>query len=108
MIKQTLAELLEFIKNPTDTQKPSSFWGRLQIIFILLGLNLLFNIFIVFPIYEGVEYFIDLNNTTISSKKKLSPLYALFLVAVLAPIWEELIFRGFLRKNKWKWINIHT
>lgn len=97
MIKQTLKELLEFIKNPTDTQKPSSFWEKLQIILILLAFEILLFILII-PLFYGLEYFVFLENEL--SYKHDTIIMSLLGTVIIIPILEELFFRFILRRQK--------
>lgn len=62
MIKQTIFDFWDFIKRPTDTQSDKNGKEKLKIIFILLGLNILFSFIIFTPLDYIVEYFITTRN----------------------------------------------
>ena len=104
-MKQTFLEVLNFIKQPIYQKNYHvNFKGKLIIITNFLGLSLLTSIALLIPIGLLLELF-GLNEIEHDLNKLLkeeSILYVLFMVAILAPLLEELIFRAplILFKNK--------
>lgn len=97
MIKQTILDLLTFIKKPVDTQLNASWNSKLRIVFILLGFEILFLFIILFPLYYLISYFLNVHS-------KLDYKYDEFWFSIistlfLAPFFEELSFRLILRRQ---------
>lgn len=97
MIKTTLLDFWGFLKKPMDRKEERNFWSKFRIIFIFLGVELLF----LFCILVPLEYFIEL---FLNVREKLSYKYDTLEMSFLsglifAPISEEIMFRWWLRRR---------
>lgn len=95
MIKEISIDFINFIKHPKDFQFQLKFKDKIKFILVLLLFEVLFTITIIIPVYfivnkiEKIKYQrIDYTETLLSS---------LFLFVIIIPLFEELIFRYFLR-----------
>lgn len=102
-MRQTFRELIAYLKNPNLKEEESTnLIYKFSVFFKLLAICILTS-FIIGPIFVIVEEmgWIDLNKHTMEELvKKLSKLQLTFFAVILAPVFEELIFRGPLKLFK--------
>lgn len=97
MIKEVLGEFWSFLKKPNDIRDERIFLDRIKIIFIFLGLEILFLGLVLTPIDYIVSEFVH-------QREKFDYKYdefwmSLFGAILLAPIFEELFYRFILRRQ---------
>lgn len=97
MLKTTLLDFWGFLKKPTDKQAKSSFKDKIKIIFILFGVEILITLIFIFPLLEWIYTLIPLRRSRLDYDNTAVSQF-LFIV-ILAPIFEELMFRWVLRRQ---------
>lgn len=97
MIKTTLLDFWGFLKKPTDIPWKLSFWKKLQVIFLFLGLELLVLHFLLIPLDDLLDYFVKVRD--IKDYKIDSLWMSLFFGLIFAPISEEIMFRFWLKRR---------
>ncbi|MBT8310380.1 MAG: CPBP family intramembrane metalloprotease [Flavobacteriaceae bacterium] len=112
LISLTLNRVLEFIKNPVCSRdKEMSLRDKGLMMFIILGLSFTINFVFVFLI-GALEQFglFSMEDHAINQMfDEFSPLIIMFLAIIIAPIFEELIFRAPITlfckyKNVFRWV----
>tara|TARA_B110000971_G_C20007842_1_gene500084 strand:+ start:1109 stop:1663 length:555 start_codon:yes stop_codon:yes gene_type:complete len=102
-MRQTFRELIAYLKNPNlKEDKSTNLKYKFSVFFKLLAICILTS-FIIGPIFVIVEEmgWIDLNKHAMEELvKKLSKLQLTFFAVILAPVFEELIFRAPLKLYK--------
>lgn len=102
-MKQTFKELLSYLKNPVLKEYESSnLKYKFSVFFNLLAICTLTS-FIIGPLFVLIEEmgWIDLNKHAMEELvKKLSKLQLTFFAVIIAPVFEELIFRAPLKAFK--------
>lgn len=97
MIKTTLLDFWGFLKNPMDKQVKNSFKDKIKVIFILLGVKILITLIFIFPLLEWVDTLIPLRKSREDYDKTVVSQF--IFIVILAPIFEELMFRWVLRRQ---------
>lgn len=99
MVINPLIELIQFLKKPNDKQVNLMSKEKIKIVFSLLFFEILFTISVVYPIDFIINKAIKIKEYKINYSENTF-YYIFFLTVIIAPIFEELIFRYILRKNK--------
>jgi uncharacterized protein len=108
-MKETFQEVVAFIKNPTlEKGNNSDLFYRFKIFLHLLILSIITG-FVFTPVFIIIEEMglVNMDDHAIDDVfKRFSKPMIFFLTVVIAPVFEELIFRGpitlFKRKNTFK------
>jgi membrane protease YdiL (CAAX protease family) len=88
-------ELIKFLQHPKDEQYEISFRQKLRIFGILLLFEIAILCFIVYPIYEFVNYITPLREATVLEDYTL--ITSILMLVLLVPLIEEFFFRCILR-----------
>lgn len=99
-INKQLLQFVSFLKNPTDeTPLPTTFASKFKIVlsFFLLEIPVMLVLILIISGLENAKL-INTDNHSIEALLKTVPTAALFfIVVIIAPLFEELIFRLYLR-----------
>lgn len=99
-ISQTLKDFLLFLKSPGDRFSDRiTANDRYRIFTVLFFAAILFNVIVILPVLSLVDYYV----LDVEHKGRLRPQtiwFMLFLAALAAPLWEELVFRFPLKPER--------
>lgn len=104
-IKESLKEVLAFLKNPTDTSASNQAVShKFKQLLSIVAIDMAFMIAIIWPVMGVVEQtgLVDMDRHAMERIIREAPVWLVLILAVLlAPLVEELIFRTFLtfRRN---------
>lgn len=96
MIKNTLTDLLHFLKKPNDKQVNLSAKQKIKFLLILLFAELLITFVIILPLDSGINELILIKTDKFDYKTDTFSSTFLFFVLII-PFLEEVFFRYFLR-----------
>lgn len=88
-------ELIKFLRYPKDEQYEISFRQKLRIFGILLLFEIAILCFLVYPIYEFVDYITPLRESAVFEDYTL--ITSILMLVLLVPLIEEFFFRCILR-----------
>lgn len=96
MIKETLRDLLLFLRMPNDVQYCISAKKRVKIFIILFLVKVFIFLLLIYPLLILLNNIIDLQHR---GEFVEDSLFTLIAVSIIAPVTEELFFRLVLRRQ---------
>ncbi|WP_230657115.1 CPBP family intramembrane glutamic endopeptidase [Psychrobacter sp. I-STPA10] len=97
-IREVLTDLFQFVKHPDDHQLNLPFKGKLQYFLITFIFNVIFLTLAVVPFLLLIDYLMPLRDNSL--KEYSTILHFLSFYVVFIPLFEETVFRFFLRYRK--------
>ena len=95
MIKTTLTDFFQFVKNPDDRQIEINFNDKLRFISILFIATVVTTFAVILPLWDLIDNLLNLVPSI--DVDNLSFWHSFLLFVIIVPFAEELIFRHFLR-----------
>src|SRR5690606_39369265 len=99
-ISKTLTDFLQFLKSPEDRFSDRiTANDRYRIFTVLFFAAILINVFVIIPVLSLVDYYLlDVEHKGMQRPQTIW--FMLFLAAIVAPLWEEFVFRFPLKTER--------
>lgn len=90
-----IKDFIKFLKHPDDTQLAVGFFEKIKIVGVLFIFKFLFAIIFVIPLLYLIDETLSIKSKKFYYSETIG--FVFFLAVILAPVFEELIFRYLLR-----------
>jgi membrane protease YdiL (CAAX protease family) len=100
MVRNTIIDLVNFLKYPKDYQLSFTIGEKVKFLFVLLLFEIVFLFVVIFPIHLGVDQITILKEPKVDYS--ISFLMSILVFVIIMPLVEELVFRYFLRYKGFK------